>query len=102
MPGSLRIAVLAVVLPILVVYAFYDHPSFPLFWFTNLIPDNSHKLLTNTDDYTFTRHIVAVGDLHGDLANAERVLRFAGVVDDFGDWSGDVDFFVQTGDIIDR
>jgi hypothetical protein len=50
----------------------------------------------------FTRHIVAVGDLHGDMLNAERVLRFAGVVDDFGDWSGDVDFFVQTGDIIDR
>jgi len=50
----------------------------------------------------FTRHIVAVGDLHGDMPNAERVLRFAGVVDDFGEWSGDVDFFVQTGDIIDR
>jgi hypothetical protein len=51
---------------------------------------------------TFTRHIVAVGDLHGDLSNARRVLRFSGVTDDMGDWSGDVDFFVQTGDIIDR
>ena len=50
----------------------------------------------------FTRHIVAVGDLHGDLPNARRVLRFANVIDDFGDWSGEVDFFVQTGDIIDR
>ncbi|KAF8656201.1 hypothetical protein AX16_002637 [Volvariella volvacea WC 439] len=51
---------------------------------------------------TFTRHIVAVGDLHGDLPNARRVLQFSGVVDDFGDWTGNVDFFVQTGDIIDR
>lgn len=56
------------------------------------------------DDRTtsFTRHIVAVGDLHGDMPNAQRVLRFAGVLNDLGDWSGDVDFLVQTGDIIDR
>ena len=52
--------------------------------------------------HSFTRHIVAVGDIHGDLPNAKRVLDFSGVVDEFGDWSGDVDFFVQTGDIIDR
>lgn len=50
----------------------------------------------------FTRHIVAVGDLHGDLPNARRVLRFSDVIDDFDNWSGNVDFFVQTGDIIDR
>lgn len=50
----------------------------------------------------FSRHIVAVGDLHGDLPNARKVLKFAGVTDEKGDWSGDVDFFVQTGDIIDR
>lgn len=50
----------------------------------------------------FTRHIVAVGDLHGDLPNARRVLQFSGVTDPNGDWTGDVDFFVQTGDIIDR
>lgn len=50
----------------------------------------------------FTRHIVAVGDLHGDLPNARRVLQFSGVTDDLGKWSGNVDFFVQTGDIIDR
>ncbi|KAJ2928363.1 hypothetical protein H1R20_g8722, partial [Candolleomyces eurysporus] len=50
----------------------------------------------------YTRHIVAVGDLHGDLPNARRVLRFSDVIDDFDNWSGNVDFFVQTGDIIDR
>lgn len=50
----------------------------------------------------FVRHIVAVGDLHGDMPNARRVLQFSGVVDDFGNWTGHADFFVQTGDIIDR
>ncbi|KAF9479616.1 Metallo-dependent phosphatase [Pholiota conissans] len=50
----------------------------------------------------FTRHIVAVGDMHGDMPNARKVLTFAGVVDEHGNWSGDVDYFVQTGDIIDR
>lgn len=50
----------------------------------------------------FMRHIVAVGDLHGDLPNARRVLQFAGVADEFGNWTGNADFFVQTGDIIDR
>ena len=48
------------------------------------------------------RHIVAVGDLHGDLPNALKVLKFSGVIDEAGDWSGIPDFFVQTGDIIDR
>ena len=55
-----------------------------------------------SERYPFSRRIVAVGDLHGDLYNARRVLDFSGVTDEFGDWSGDVDFFVQTGDIIDR
>ncbi|KAF8206264.1 Metallo-dependent phosphatase-like protein [Mycena galopus ATCC 62051] len=50
----------------------------------------------------FTRHIVAVGDLHGDIKNAQTVLQFSGVVDSFGNWTGDADFFVQTGDIVDR
>ncbi|EEB94583.1 hypothetical protein MPER_06582, partial [Moniliophthora perniciosa FA553] len=50
----------------------------------------------------FTRHIVAVGDLHGDFSNALKVLQFSGVVDDYGNWTGNADFFVQTGDIIDR
>ena len=27
---------------------------------------------------------------------------FSGVIDEFGDWSGDVDFFAQTWDIINR
>jgi hypothetical protein len=51
---------------------------------------------------SFTRRIIAVGDLHGDAENAHKVLRMADVVNDAGKWSGKVDYFVQTGDIIDR
>lgn len=50
----------------------------------------------------FVRRIVAVGDLHGDYPNALKVLQMSHVVDSQGNWTGDVDFFVQTGDIIDR
>lgn len=50
----------------------------------------------------FVRRIVAVGDLHGDMGNARKVLNMAGVIDENGDWTGNVDYFVQTGDIIDR
>lgn len=53
-------------------------------------------------DGRFTRRIVAVGDLHGDMGNALKVLQMADVVDQHGNWSGKVDIFVQTGDIIDR
>ncbi|KAG6851114.1 hypothetical protein H0H93_000994 [Arthromyces matolae] len=60
------------------------------------------KNAASTGREPFTRHIVAVGDLHGDLPNARMVLQFANVTDDLGNWSGNVDFFVQTGDIIDR
>ncbi|KAM6490534.1 Metallo-dependent phosphatase-like protein [Amanita muscaria] len=62
----------------------------------------SGKLENSKNPKPFHRHIVAVGDLHGDMANARRVLEFSGVTDKNGEWSGKADFFVQTGDIIDR
>ncbi|KAH8814692.1 Metallo-dependent phosphatase-like protein [Flagelloscypha sp. PMI_526] len=65
-------------------------------------PESTPPPPSNSLRKAHTSHIVAVGDLHGDMPNARRVLNFAGVVDDFGDWTGDVDFFVQTGDIVDR
>ncbi len=60
----------------------------------------SHSLLGDVPQHS-TR-IVAVGDLHGDIGNAQKVLEMARVVDSDGMWSGEVDIFVQTGDIIDR
>jgi hypothetical protein len=50
----------------------------------------------------FVRRIVAVGDIHSDYENALKVLQMSHVVDENGNWTGDVDMFVQTGDIIDR
>ncbi|EGN91917.1 hypothetical protein SERLA73DRAFT_191838 [Serpula lacrymans var. lacrymans S7.3] len=50
----------------------------------------------------YSRHIIAVGDIHGDFDNAQKVLQMAGVVDENNEWSGKVDVFVQTGDVIDR
>lgn len=48
----------------------------------------------------YERRIVGIGDLHGDLPNALKVLKMTGVLDERGHWSGDIDFLVQTGDII--
>ena len=46
--------------------------------------------------------VVAVGDLHGDVAATLDVLRLAGVVDREGRWSGGDTTLVQTGDVTDR
>ncbi|KAI0303718.1 Metallo-dependent phosphatase-like protein [Multifurca ochricompacta] len=65
---------------------------------------HQHVPLRDVTDNRIARstRIVAVGDLHGDIGNAQKVLEMARVVDSDGRWSGDVDVFVQTGDIIDR
>ena len=47
-------------------------------------------------------HIVAIGDLHGDVESAMEILKHSKVVDKNGDWSGKVDVLVQTGDMFDR
>jgi len=46
--------------------------------------------------------IVAVGDLHGDYAQYEKVLRQAGLINSRGKWDGGDAHLVQTGDITDR
>jgi hypothetical protein len=46
--------------------------------------------------------VVAVGDVHGDLAATEKILRAAGVVDDAGRWRGGTTWVVQGGDLLDR
>lgn len=46
--------------------------------------------------------VVALGDLHGDLAKTRRALRLAGIVDEEDRWIGGDAIVVQTGDIVDR
>lgn len=46
--------------------------------------------------------IVAIGDLHGDLAATRAVLKLAGAIDDKDAWIGKDLMVVQTGDEIDR
>ena len=47
-------------------------------------------------------HIVAIGDLHGDLEAARAALRLGGAIDDGDQWIGGDLIVVQTGDILDR
>ncbi|KAJ9057679.1 hypothetical protein DSO57_1020415 [Entomophthora muscae] len=47
--------------------------------------------------------IVAVGDIHGDITNAKKVMHMAGATDKEGNWIGGSDLtLVQTGDVLDR
>ena len=46
--------------------------------------------------------IVAVGDVHGDLAGFKKILVDAGVIDGAGAWMGGETVLVQVGDLIDR
>lgn len=46
--------------------------------------------------------VVAIGDVHGDLAAARRALRLAGAIDENDRWRGGELVVVQTGDVLDR
>jgi hypothetical protein len=46
--------------------------------------------------------IVAIGDVHGDLAATRRALKLAGAIDDADRWIGGSLVVVQTGDQLDR
>ncbi len=48
------------------------------------------------------KRIVAIGDLHGDLAAARAALRAAGAISDGDRWIGGELVVVQTGDVLDR
>ncbi len=52
--------------------------------------------------YPAAPRVVAIGDLHGDLAATRAVLRLAGAIDDRDRWIGGKLILVQTGDILDR
>lgn len=47
-------------------------------------------------------HLVAIGDLHGDLDVTRKALRLAGAIDGSDRWIGGKLVVVQTGDLIDR
>lgn len=46
--------------------------------------------------------VLAIGDLHGDLDVARRVLQLAGAIDADDHWAGGTLVVVQTGDVLDR
>jgi hypothetical protein len=48
------------------------------------------------------QRVVAVGDLHGDLASTREALRLAGAIDDEDRWVGGKLVLVQVGDQLDR
>lgn len=48
------------------------------------------------------QRVVAIGDVHGDLAATKSVLKLAGLIDDQERWTGGSTVLVQTGDILDR
>jgi hypothetical protein len=52
--------------------------------------------------YPSAERIVAIGDLHGDLAATRAAFRLAGVTDDEDRWIGGETVLVQTGDQLDR
>jgi hypothetical protein len=52
--------------------------------------------------YPQAQRIVAIGDLHGDLAATRNALRLGGVIDEQNQWVGGTTVIVQTGDQLDR
>ena len=48
------------------------------------------------------KHVVAIGDIHGDLSAARAALRAAKAIDEHDHWIGGDLVIVQTGDVLDR
>ncbi|XAO26920.1 hypothetical protein I312_105761 [Cryptococcus bacillisporus CA1280] len=56
----------------------------------------------DADGTAYRQRLVAVGDLHGDIDNAKRVLQMAQIIGGDSKWVAGTDILVQTGDIVDR
>src|SRR6476661_7677855 len=54
------------------------------------------------DTWKGVDRIVAVGDVHGDLAQFVAVLRTANIIDRDNNWTGGKAHLVQDGDLFDR
>lgn len=48
------------------------------------------------------RRLIAIGDHHGDVAQAKNALRIGAIMDEEDRWIGGTAIVVQTGDILDR
>ncbi|GMY32734.1 shewanella-like protein phosphatase 2 [Fagus crenata] len=46
--------------------------------------------------------LIAIGDLHGDLAKSKEAFRLANLIDASGNWTGGSTTVVQVGDVLDR
>jgi hypothetical protein len=45
----------------------------------------------------FRKRVIGLGDIHGDLSHATRILRMAELIDLKGNWVGEDAILVQTG-----
>lgn len=52
--------------------------------------------------FAAAKRVVAIGDVHGDLAATRKALRLAGAIDESDQWVGGDLVLVQTGDQLDR
>src|SRR5688500_7048381 len=65
----------------------------------------THAVAVETDTsfrFPAAERVVAIGDLHGDVAATKRALKLAGATDDQDRWKGGKLVVVQTGDQLDR
>ena len=76
-----------------------DHQSVP-FGFGNYPFDTPYEL--RDDQISQYSKIIAIGDLHGDLTQTQKVLQLAGIFNENNEWIAKDTILVQTGDIVDR
>lgn len=60
------------------------------------------ELLVSGDRFLAPARLVAIGDLHGDIAATRKAFRLAGAIDQSDRWIGGDLVVVQTGDQLDR
>lgn len=63
-------------------------------------PPPIHKDGHDSQRPAYSKQIIALGDLHGSLSSAKRVLRMAGVIDVDDNWVLGNGTLVQSGDIV--
>ncbi|OWZ74617.1 serine-threonine protein phosphatase [Cryptococcus neoformans Tu401-1] len=84
------------VVSLLLLYLFVHHIT------SSLEPSLPNVPSRDAGGAVYRQRLVAVGDLHGDINNAKKVLQMAEIIDDDSKWVASTDILVQTGDIVDR